>query len=250
MISVVVPHQSDKSKPYLKLCLAALEKSVDIDYEVYLVDGSDTIIDYDLPKNFYHIQALNAVGVSQKLDLVMPAICKHSSHMALVSDDVMVSRYMLADMVSAFSNREMIMNPFSNSDCLSMYEADISLESQGHFKRLHPDMEFDDMTGWTDAVIDYPRRAKCLVPFPCVSFYCTMIPVSVWLKLGNLDPALEFRHNDQDYCLRAQKMGIPSVVNFGVFAFHFGSKTMRHMANDASKAICTDHFRKKWMGGQ
>lgn len=248
MITVVVPHQLDSSKPYLELCLRALASSEFVDFQVLVVSGSETPPDLPPDARFKCFHDTSRVGVSAKLDLIQHEL-EGSTHLALISDDVMVSKYMLCDMLKAFANREMIMNPMSNSDCFSMYEADLYLENHDaspDFIRLHPDMEYDEIVEWTDEIIHYPRRPKCLIPFATLSFYCTMIPISVWNKIGNLDPNLEFRHNDQDYCLRAAKIGIPCVVNMGAFAFHFGSKTMRHMANDASKLECSKYFQQKW----
>ena len=148
-------------------------------------------------------------------------------------------------MYQAGGARKMIMNPMSNSDCTSLYEAHITLE---YGQRLLPDMKIEDFfEGFEQYIIErFPRRDKCLVPFQTLSFYCTMIPRMVWDEVGELDPELEYRHNDQDFCLRALKKGIPSVVNFGAFVFHFGSRTINVLGTEERKNKCTEHFKKKW----
>lgn len=250
MISVCVPHQLDSSKPYLELCLKALQATKDIDFEVFVLDGSETYASIPEDKRFAR-WSNQPKGVAGKLEAFMKVINPKSTHFVLISDDVMVSQYALADMYSAFQGRDMIMNPMSNSDCTALYEADLYLSRTiGHnsteIKKIHPDMEYEDLEGWHESVIKYSRRDKCLVPFGLISFYCTMIPISVWKKVGGLDEKMEYRHNDQDYCIRAMQLGIPSVVNMGAFAFHFGSKTMRKMATPEMQNECTDYFRKKW----
>lgn len=242
MISVIVPHQLDRNRSYFNLCIESILRSHDIDsIEVLVIAGSET--KPKVPSNVGLYWDREVITVADKLNLAMKMISKESTHFILISDDIVVSKYMLSDMHSAFMGREMIMNPMSNSDCISLYESDIFLGS----RRIFPDMDMEDLSDEErELIMNFPRKPKCLIPFYTVSFYCTMIPLSVWEKVGPLDKDLEYRHNDQDYCIRAMKLGIPTVVNMGTFAFHFGSKTMRHLANDELKAKCSEHFQNKW----
>lgn len=246
VVSVIVPHQLDINAKYLALCLNALDHSLGVPFEVLVVAGTKD--QPAVPSKFKLLHDRGRVGVAAKLEAAFNWISKESTHVLLLSDDVVVSTTAISAMYTSFQGREMIMNPMSNSDCTSMYEADIFLPSSPVSKKLTPDMQIED---FTSEELDNLKRVpatcvpKCLVPFPCVSFYCTMIPKSVWEKVGPLDPKLEFRHNDQDFCFRAMRLGIRSVVNFGAFAFHFGSRTMRHMATSETQQECTNYFMNK-----
>jgi hypothetical protein len=244
LVTVIIPHQLSINEPYLNLCMKAVQRSTYENIEVIVIDGSPT--KPTIPAGFGVLRSEDLNTATKKFHTGISIASPKSEYFLFLSDDVVISEYMIEDMVSAFSGREFIMNPMSNSDCTSMYEADIILKNVAGTKRLHPDMKMEDLKGWEKEVIEFPRRPKCLIPFQTLSFYCTMIPRSVWNKVGELDPALESRHNDQDYCLRAHQLNIPSVVNMGCFAFHFGSRTLMHVADQQTRQKCTEHFVKKW----
>lgn len=249
MISVLVTHQIDETEPYLNLCLDALRHSREVDFEVVVVSAAPTQVVLPKDDRFKLIYDPLANTVPPKIEHFMREKSPKSQYVAFVSDDVMVSEYMLADMMSSFQGRELIMNPMSNSDCTALYEADLHLLSETNpyiQLKLRPDMDLFDLSGFEHGVIHYPRKPKLLIPFQTISFYCTMMNLSVWYKVGKLDERMEYRHNDQDYCLRAWKLGIPSMVNLGAFAFHFGSKTLKYLATPEIQNECTNAFKQKW----
>lgn len=258
-ITVIVPHHLDNNKSYLDLCIRALMASKCVDLEVLLIASST-----NPPEEYPGVKVIwdrHSESVSAKLNRAFEYDGNHegwirpaSTHVALISDDVVISEYMLHDMVGAMKGRDLIMNPMSNSDCTSVYEADIKL------KRVHPngavetlplkpDMELKDIEEWEEFIIHYPPKPKCLFPVRTLSFFCTLMPVGVWKKVGPLDPQLEYRFNDTDFCLRAAQFSIPCVINLGAFAFHFGSRTIRQVATKESQDLCTAHFNKKWQFG-
>jgi len=260
-VSVFVWHQCENNRPYFDLTIQSLGRQIeseDFCFETICVNGSpEPISGIDWGPYFKMVNAPFAVSVSEKFELAMMHAHSESTHTLLLSDDVICSKTMIYHLYQSFRGREAIINPFSNSDCQSLYEADIEINEPYHVSpvwsdqvsRLKPDMRLEDLEAWElEAIMNYPHKPHLLVPFPMISFFCTMIPKSVWQKVGRLDPLLEHRHNDQDFCLRAQMQGIPSFVQFGTFAFHFGSRTINQLANEESKAKCSEHFRQKWKG--
>lgn len=244
-VSVILTHQLDLNRPYLRECLKGLANSYGVPYEVWLISGG--LVKPEEPElylrnfNTHWDQRLNTATL--KIQKAMELISPDSTHVLLISDDVIVSSQCLSSLYQGFKGREMIMNPLSNSDSSSLYHAEIHVGD----KLLTHDMDLED---FTDLELVRLRNKqgledKILVNFMTLSFYCTMIPKTVFQKVGALDPKLEYRHNDQDFCMRAAQMQIPSVVNFGAFAFHFGSRTLKHFPISL-RDEATQHFMTKW----
>jgi GT2 family glycosyltransferase len=255
-VSVFLWHQCDNNAPYLDLCVKSLlrqKSDPDFSFEVICVAGTKERP--KLPPEFTLIHDPSRVSVASKFDLAMAYASVDSTHTLLLSDDIICSETMIYDLYASYRGRgDAIINPMSNSDCQSLYDADLWIEKPRtpayeipKMRQLTPDMTIEDFQEWEiEALMTYPRRRHLLVPFVTLSFFCTMIPKSTWLKLGGLDPALEHRHNDQDFCMRAHMQGIPKMVQFGTFAFHFGSRTIRQLATPESQTNATDHFKRKW----
>ena len=253
IVTVIIPTHLDCNKPYLDLCLRALSQSKGIAFHTIVAASTKT--KPEVPSNMDLIWDVEKISVSSKLNVIFDYtlgwIKPETKYVLLLSDDVVVSEYMLKDMVYAFNGRDFIMNPMSNSDSTALYEADMHLErvnfdGMTDELQIYPNMQIEDLEGWERSIIQYRRAPKCLMPVNTLSFYCTMMPKSVWDKVGPLDPNLEYRFNDTDFCLRALRMGVQCMVNFGTFAFHFGSRTICQIANEESKLICQEHFLKKW----
>lgn len=242
-VSVILMHHLDTNRPYLEMAIRALQRSQGLNFDVLLFSDADEPVKVNDPRfRVYNDKSLNEASL--KIHKGMEMI--HSEALVLtLSDDVVVSEWLLHDMAAAFQGRQFIMNPFSNSDCRSLYEADIELKRGSDFKVLGPDMVLEDLAEWEEQIITYPRAKKLLVATPAVSFFCTMMNRSVFEKVGKLDPLLEYRHNDQDFCIRAMNLGIPSILNFGAFAFHFGSRTLKQLPIQETQKSATEHFLKK-----
>jgi hypothetical protein len=51
---------------------------------------------------------------------------------------------------------------------------------------------------------------------------------------------------DQDFCIRAARQGIPSMINFGAFALHFGDVTLPYCTTETELNQCTEVFKEKY----
>jgi len=251
VVSVILTHQLEENLPYLQLALDSVLLSQGIEFEVFLVSGQKDkppAIEHQ-SKNLQIIWDPQLDIATKKINYALSKISTHSTHLMLLSDDVILSWNSLSRMYNAFLGRELIIGPMSNSDFNSRYEASIELQFPKIY--LRPDMSLQDLKlNHLDDLLNVKlfddSLGRLLIPFPWISFYCVMMPKSVWQKVGGLDEKLEYRYNDQDFCTRAQQLGIPTVVNFAAFAFHFGSRTMKHLKTPQIDQAATEHFMKKW----
>jgi len=246
VVTVLLTHHLDENRKYVDLALKSVLASEGIEFEVILLCDTDTVPEVPPSVLVVHDNRLDTATkkVHHGIKLAHPA----SKYFLLLSDDVIVSKDMIANMVK-WQDPEMgfIMNPLSNSDIGGRILINLQASREdGKTVQLKPDMDYSDMEGFTHCVQNFGVSIPMLVRQPWVSFFCTMIPRKVWEIAGPLDEALEYRHNDEDLCLRAERLGIPTLINFSAFAFHFGTKTLYKAAKPGEMDEASRHFARKW----
>ena len=240
VVSVIVTHHLDRAKPALALCLEGILRNCGVPFELILVSDSETeptIPHVDNPdcvrSTVYHDKSLKLASLKVNW-AVKNAVHKDSKYLWLVSDDVVVSDRTMGKMLRGQEMLPGIHNPMSNSDNGSQFLAD--WEGIGVKEDVRP---------WS-GLREMETQNAILVPKPWVAGYCTMMPREVWDRVGELDPRLDYRHNDQDFCMRAAKLGIPSFINFGAFALHFGDQTLPYCTNPEQLDECSRVFQEKY----
>ncbi len=241
IVTVIISHHLDRNRPYLDACLQALDKSVGVGavFETLVISSADS--DPVVPRGMTAVHNRMLDTATKKAHFGIAMSDPRSKYFLFLSDDVVVGPNMLARLIEGVGDSLMICNPMSNSD------------NGGQFLTKLPwacevDLEDTPNPPATVALAEstYGARTSLLVHRPYVCFYCTLIPRVVWDQVGALDERLENRHNDQDYCMRAAKLGIPSMINFGAFAIHYGSKTLKHVAPESLRNEATRVFFEKW----
>lgn len=255
LVSVILTHQLKVNWPYLKLAIEGLKNTRGLQYEVLIQSGQEETFDssqmryfLNLPAHYQFRHDPKLDTATKKIDAALKEVSSESTHLMLLSDDVIVSGNCIRRLYEASRGQEMIVGPMSNSDLGTRYDASMNLESDKF--PLGPDMSLENLTSTHLREILSLETSTCinrlLIPFSWISFFCVMMPKSVWQRVGGTDPALEYRFNDQDFCMRAARMGIPTLINFAAFAFHFGSKTMQHLKTEKIDKDAIEHFVKKW----
>lgn len=252
MVTVILTHHLPINRPYLDLALKSVLQSVDVPIEVILV------CDYDL-KDIQHADNLTVIinpelnNATKKVHHAIPFAAKDSKYIMLMSDDVVVSRYLIREQCKILGTCNFILNPFSNADIGSRFYTNMFLSTkEGEQKSsviLRPDCCIEEFRHFEDRIFSCPGIVEICVATDWQPFYCTMFSKETWNKVGPLDEALEVRHNDEDWCYRAKKLSIQSMINLKAFAIHFGSRTLRATVTDAEKQVATDHFISKYKSG-
>ena len=161
----------------------------------------------------------------------------------LISDDVMVSKHTIAAMANtAKTSKDLIVGCMSNCDSTTRYHANVTMEDIP----IQLKMRMEDLKGRQASVINWPKMTEILLPQPWLSFYCTLFPRTVLEKVGDFDESLDVRYNDVDYCQRAAKLGIPCVINLGVYALHFGDRTLPKVTTPEMYAAADESYRNKY----
>lgn len=246
-VTVVVPFHLSENQKYLNWCLNAIKESVGIGVEILCFSSAKYAPDTPYGVELFHDPEKYS-NVTKKYTAGYKMSHPGSKYMMYISDDVMVSKHTIAELADTIGDSGLILNPASNCDATTRYYSSYSVSNEhGVSKQIPLKTTMEDMVGYQQAIIDYPKERRVLIDPGWVSFYCTMIPKSVMKAVGPLDEKLDVRHNDVDYCHRARKIGVPSMINLGVFACHFGDRTLpkcttSEMYGDADKA-----FQEKYM---
>lgn len=242
-VTVIVPHHLDENHEYLKLCLDSILASEGVSFEVICVADTKEDIQYTSPTNqggvLYKHHRPDLTTASAKVNWA--AKQAKGKYLWIISDDVMVSKYAMRTMVEGMGENQIICNPMSNSDNGSQFYADL----RGiPVKCSKEELKME----WLDRGARIPPFLIPVIHF--VSFYCTMIPKTVWDKVGELDARLDARHNDEDYCVRAKNLGIVPLINLGAFALHFGDKTLLKCTTEEQRNECSRIFINKLSGSE
>jgi GT2 family glycosyltransferase len=251
-ITVILNHHLPEVRPYLDASLKAVLQSVDCEFEVILlpsydIQASNKPLLMDLEPRLRIIHNPELLTASAKIKFGVENAHPESKAYLFLSDDVIVSRHLLATQFNALGAGNLILNPLSNGDLGNRFLASISLKSNDGSSRitLHPNMSMEELEQYTVDIWTHTGFGPLMTIENWVPFYCTMVSKVAWYMVGPLDERLDLRHNDEDWCFRARNMRIYSAINLNAFALHFGSKTINKISTEEDRNQCTEIFVKK-----
>lgn len=259
LITVISTNHLIENQDYLTWSLKSIQASVGVDIEILCYSSAKECP--EVPDGvFLRHDPVNNVSCSAKFNHGVKAASPHSKYICMIADDVMVSKYALAELAGAICDRAMILGPASNCDGTTRYQTQFQL-----FKYLpytgtaipglmHPlpkaitigvKSTLEEIKGFEQSVIDYPLNHRFLIDPGWISYYCVMMPKSVIQAVGGLDENMDIRWNDYVHCERARKLGIPAMIDLGAFALHFGDKTIPKCATQADYDLADKAFAER-----
>lgn len=235
-VSCLITHHINENDAYLAACLRSVLASEGIEFEVIVISDAPKPPPAPNDPRVKFIWDGQFVGVGDKWKEALRIADPAAPYFMSISDDVMISKHLIAGMVSAMGRQKAIMGPLSNCDNGSRYFAAMNFPRKQTLESLRSDSE----------VIDYPPGQVILLPQDWVGFYCILMPKVAIEQVGELDKNLEVRHNDVDYCMRAKRLGIPSLIHLGVFAWHAGDRTIPKVTTAEQYALADESMREKY----
>lgn len=236
ILTVLVTHALDETEPYLKECLWALGQSSGVEFETILLASSESRPDHPEDVVLIHDRELNTA--TKKIHTGVEMASDSSQAFLFLSNDVVVRNDTIDNLWSASKVVKGIISPGSNSQ-----QADIVW--LGWKFPVNMNLQDVSLTHYYQ-----PDPSPILVKQPWVPFYCPLIRRDIWEEVGGLDPALDTRHNDQDYCYRAMARGIPTFYHLGAFVLHFGSKTLYKAHTAEEMTAASAHMVHKYSPGR
>jgi len=216
-ISALLTHHKPELEHYLLRALesVAWQKEVDLDVHVIYSGDQPRLAATKYPQfNFYDKPDLNSP--TKKCNYWLDNLLGDATHTMLLSNDVILSSRALVNMSQL--KGEVIQSPLSNNEHGHRFSCSLP----------YPNNQYD-YADVDPAVIQGSNfDTSMMIRVPWISFYSPFIPVSVWDKVGRLNPAFDKKYNDTDFCFRAAMAGVPTVINTSCYALHFGSKTTKN----------------------
>jgi GT2 family glycosyltransferase len=239
LISVILPFHDLKNIDYLKATLSSLSAQTDVEFEVIGVLTSGLAYEPIEPAKrengktkFFTMPGRSTFA--KKMNYGVKLSDPRSKYIMLLSDDVILGRDCLKDMAESCADQQVIMNPMSNCDNGRIYLADMPWPFSANLQ----DVDADEIMNWpVKYPVQFPVQSNC--------FYATMIPRTVWDRVGELDESFDTGCEDTDYCLRARQLGIASQITMRAFAFHFVGKTSTDYCTTEITARNHDLFEAK-----
>jgi len=248
-ITIVLTHHLNENDKYLQLAINAINWQAQhgFTYHCYIVSSAINPPSVNIPKQFTLIHDQSLYNATIKFKHVYELTKANTDKYLLHSDDVVMSSKCLGNMVMASQslNIPIIQNPLCNGDIPSKYITPLCIQHDGKLELVPQTMDYEWAEGRLAGIHSTPPRDMLLCPFHFVSFYCTLIDKSTFESVGDLDERLDYKNNDVDFCFRASKKNIPSMVNFGAIAFHFGSKTLNIVKKEGDDREADRVFAEK-----
>jgi GT2 family glycosyltransferase len=248
----MIPHHRQDNDDILNL---ALESVIQSDYagevNIHVVSSSETYpaLFTSQPKdNFkltvHHKPELN--NASKKFNWLFFETVIKTEKIALVCDDVILSKGCLSALVDATNIGSCIAGPAGNNDLNMAYRGDLDFYIDDEVCiRLNNKVKKEDAKIIARQVLDYPRISSICLVTKYRPFFCIAMNYNDLVKVGQLDEKLDVRHNDEDFCDRALKLGIANVLNLGAFALHLGGQTITKEVTDKQLKDATVWYYEK-----
>ncbi len=246
ILSIILNHHLPENREYLDLAIKGVLSSTFTDFEL-LIGCSYKIENLPEDPRIRLIQGDDLSNATKKIYAGVEQMHPDSQSIMFLSDDVFISKYLLEEQMKILSQVDVILNPFSNGEIGSRFFTDRTLTNDiigGEPFVLRPDINIEDIKNYEESA-SFFWRETFLILTDWVSYYATIMSKKTYKLVGPLDPNLDVRHNDQDHCLRAKALGIPSIINLGAFCIHFGTKTLNKCYSKEEMNQATIAFQNK-----
>lgn len=243
LVTIIVPHHLNENDEYLKWCLTSILASEGVALEVFCISDAKECPEVPPNVNVIHDPTLN--NATKKWNYGQKFSSHHAKYCMLISDDVMVSKHTIAELADTAGDVGMIVGPASNCDSTTRYRSEYSVnDSFGNTQKIGLKSSLEEIKGFEYGIINIPKERRLLIDPGWISFYCTLFPKTVLEKVGEFNPDMDVRWNDYQYCVRARQLGIQSVLNLGVFAWHAGDRTLPKCTTEEEYTKADEAFGK------
>lgn len=241
-VTVVVTHHLNENDKYLALTLKTLNWNNDnFPIQVIVVSDAENAPEVYPSQTLHWEPNGDAISnASRKGKYALKNLAQEGwEYVLFISDDVFLAENSVQKLVDGCPGKNFISNPYCNSDLGGQFFGQFAYNLPTKFEMQDIESDFRTITNPWQAPIT-------LFPVQWLPFYCTLIPRTIYEALDGVDEALDVRHNDQDFCMRAAARGFPCMINFGSIAYHFGDKTLPKCTTELEYSKATEHFKNKW----
>lgn len=247
-VSIVIPTYRVNSKPYLDLCIKAVEN---LNYpkdkvEVIISSHANYIPEYRIARNVLHPNPERSFAEAVNFGITNSD--QSSKHVLLLSDDTIPTKDSLMNMVLSVGNNDILAQGISNCDNHWLYNLAIFVKAENETMIISN--RFYSLEDFGDNVKHFKNAASLYPPGflfpPTLCMYAALIPRSVIAKVGLLDEQFRDGYEDSDYVERCRLKGIRAAICLNSLIFHFGGKTTGDTATPEITEQNKKLFQAKW----
>lgn len=251
-ISIILVTYLGSNQKYVDLCLRSIDNLAypKDKMEVVLISSGEhkaKVIYPEFNKWVWRYHSDERLHFPEAVNFGVEHASESSTHYLLLNDDTIMTKYSLHNLAWRAGQAEIILQPISNCDNYVKYNLAIGYDKDKQFQFV--DKRFYRYDEWAPNADEMMSAQSLYTPGlitqEWVAFYATLIPKSVWQKVGPLDPNFKTGQDDCDYCLRARKLGIPAAVELSSLVWHFGGVTADQALTPELRKYNIDYYRQK-----
>ncbi len=249
-VSIIIPTYLESNQKYLDVCLKAIEN---LDYPKDLLDvvlvssnGFRPSVPSDLQVKCIFVK--ERLHYASAINKGVKSADNDSDFYLLLSDDVILTKDSLKELIESAGNYNAVFGATSNCDNGSLHSLTMGFSKDEVFHQVvSRQYRYDD---WAQVFSDL-MNAKSLYPkglikYDWLCFYAVLIPKKVWTDLSGLDENFKSGKEDLDFCLRARALGYPSLMALSSLIWHFSGVTADQVLTDDVRIENEKYYSEKW----
>ena len=251
-ISAIVATYSEKSQPYLNLCLKSLRAQESVDLEIIVVSSGEYKPDVirSFGDKINHVHSADRLHYPSAIMRGAKEVRSSTDFLVLVNDDTIANRFALWKMAAALkAYPNGVLNPLCNDQLGLSYVVPPIMS--GDFVIDKRQYRLDEMpAGFDDKIIKTmdSTLTGIVIDHRFNALYFTMMEKSIFKAVGGLDQAFRTGEDDVDFALRARENGCWLGHLLDAFVFHFSGQTADRERSREDRSFSIDYFNHKHKG--
>ena len=241
-VSIVILAYLESNRAYFEACWSSVKN---LNYPKELLDivivspwlkevsGAKVVRNYARPDSF-------SGSTNTGIDHTDP----DSKLILLLSDDTMIARESLMNMVLAADEADVVLAALSNCDNYWKYHLHLPYVYPERYYRLEH-LNADMIKAMQNASSMYPPG---IIFTDTLCFYAFLIPRKTWDKVGELDEGYNMGFEDSDYCARARLKGVRLAICMNAIIWHAGGASAE-IITEGMREGNKKRFAEKWQDG-
>lgn len=247
-VSVIIPTCRNENQSMLDDCLESVDTQTHTDLETIVVSSCTELT--QVKEHHKLIQFDHRLTFPEAINIGVAKSDPNTDYYFLLNDDVILSWQAIHGLVEFIGHHPGLVGVTSNCDNGWYYHGDFEIQNETGCLPNKTQYSREEILPFKESIINRPLGMKVGIQVPYLCFYGTLIPKKVWDAVGKLDERYKAGYEDQDYCIRARKLGMMCFVTFRSFALHLGGKTSSVMNEKEETARSREVFVSTHPGEQ
>mgnify|MGYP003576054312 CR=1 FL=1 len=218
-VSILIPFHSNKTQPYLDLCLESIQRQQGIEYEVIVFSGAPqppTVPDW---VKMYHEDKVSSYAY--KINRAFEKSNQDYKYVLIAQDDLVLGKDCLKNLAEMVADGKVLLNPLSNCDNTHLYLCQFQIKD----KILPRFFRMDFIEDIKEDLFNYNPGLFMAFPVNYLCTYCTMLLREAFVELEGMDERYVNGCEDVDFCMKAKSKGMARFVTTNAFVLHFAGVT-------------------------